>query len=339
MESRIRLNLEVAVFLAMIGGMARAGDLNPPAGPVAPTHKTLTEVEPRIAINATNTPGDADSVFRIALSGSYYLTSNVFGAAGKSGIEIGVDNVTIDLAGFSLIGAPGALDGISAPGRSDIAIRNGNVRSWPGDGIGLSSASQTVVEEVVARSNTGIGINTFSRSLVKDCICYANGGAGIVVGSVSTMTLCLCYNNGGPGISTGGTSTITQCVTRLNQAQGILAVGPATISGCTSATNTTHGIEVSSTCFVSGNECSNAGNGGTGANILATGGDNRIEGNNVTGGDFGIQVTGTGNLIVRNSSSGAGTANYSIAASNKDAQVLSPGSGFVSTDPWANFTY
>jgi len=42
------------------------GDLNPPVGPVAPAHKTWTEVEPRIAINATNTPGDADSLFRIA---------------------------------------------------------------------------------------------------------------------------------------------------------------------------------------------------------------------------------------------------------------------------------
>lgn len=45
-------------------GIAFAGDLNPAPGPIAPTHKTLTEIEPRIAISAANTPGDADSMFR-----------------------------------------------------------------------------------------------------------------------------------------------------------------------------------------------------------------------------------------------------------------------------------
>ena len=47
-----------------------AGPLDPPAGPVASTYKTLTEVEPRIAINATNTPGDADSIYKVTQPGS-----------------------------------------------------------------------------------------------------------------------------------------------------------------------------------------------------------------------------------------------------------------------------
>ena len=34
---------------------AGAGDLNPPAGPILPTMKPLDQVEPRTAINATNT--------------------------------------------------------------------------------------------------------------------------------------------------------------------------------------------------------------------------------------------------------------------------------------------
>ncbi|HYD01608.1 MAG TPA: hypothetical protein VEB22_10315, partial [Phycisphaerales bacterium] len=47
-----------------------AGPLNPPVGPVAPTAKPIAEVEPRTAINAANTPGDADSLFRITQPGS-----------------------------------------------------------------------------------------------------------------------------------------------------------------------------------------------------------------------------------------------------------------------------
>ena len=60
-----------------------AGDLNPPAGVFAPTLKNLQAVEPRVEINVTNTPGDADSVFRIVQSGSYYLTGNISGEPGK----------------------------------------------------------------------------------------------------------------------------------------------------------------------------------------------------------------------------------------------------------------
>jgi len=69
---------------------AWAGPLDPPAGPVTSTYKTLTEVEPRTAINTTNTPGDADSLFKITQPGSYYLTGNITGVAAKHGIEIAV---------------------------------------------------------------------------------------------------------------------------------------------------------------------------------------------------------------------------------------------------------
>src|SRR5262245_60152694 len=106
---------------AAIGAIAAitlgvSGPLDPPAGPVGPTYKTLAEVEPRVAISAATTPGDADSVFRIGQSGSYYLTGNVTGISGKAGIEIAVGGVTVDLMGFELAGVPGSLDGVRGPG-------------------------------------------------------------------------------------------------------------------------------------------------------------------------------------------------------------------------------
>ena len=60
------------LIVATLGGIiwVSAGDLNPPAGPVTPTMKTLTEVEPRIAINAANTPGDVSSTFKMIEPGS-----------------------------------------------------------------------------------------------------------------------------------------------------------------------------------------------------------------------------------------------------------------------------
>src|SRR5882724_6913166 len=91
-----------ALSLIATASLLSAGPLDPPVGAVTSSYKTLTEVEPRTAINATNTPGDADSVFKITQPGSYYLTGNVQGVASKHGIEIASSNVSLDLGGFAL---------------------------------------------------------------------------------------------------------------------------------------------------------------------------------------------------------------------------------------------
>src|SRR6185295_5336210 len=54
----------VAGLVVVVGTLATfGGPLDPPAGPVAPTGKTLTEVQPRTAVNAANTPGTPTAVF------------------------------------------------------------------------------------------------------------------------------------------------------------------------------------------------------------------------------------------------------------------------------------
>jgi hypothetical protein len=62
---------------------------------VAPTYKTLHEVEPRVTINATNTPGDDGAIYRITQPGSYYLAENVPGGQpGSAAIVVAAANVT-----------------------------------------------------------------------------------------------------------------------------------------------------------------------------------------------------------------------------------------------------
>src|SRR5438093_7800183 len=97
-----------ALALIAAAGVLYGGPLDPPAGPVTSTYKTLTEVEPRTAVNAVNTPGDFNSLFKISQPGSYYLTGNITGVASKHGIEIVASGVTLDLNGFDLLGAPGS---------------------------------------------------------------------------------------------------------------------------------------------------------------------------------------------------------------------------------------
>ncbi|HZW07714.1 MAG TPA: hypothetical protein VFF65_11385, partial [Phycisphaerales bacterium] len=71
--------------------LAAGGPLNPPAGPVAPT----SGPEPRIPINALNTPGTALAQFRISQPGSYYLPGNITAPAGATGILVEAENVSI----------------------------------------------------------------------------------------------------------------------------------------------------------------------------------------------------------------------------------------------------
>jgi parallel beta-helix repeat protein len=99
------------------------------------------------------------------------------------------------------------------------------------------------------------------------------------------------------------------------------------------------------------NICSSNGNFGDGAGIHATGSDNRIEGNKCTRADRGIDVDGTGSIIIKNTCSG-NTTNYSIVANNRYGPIINitaGGTAAVSgnsaadtsgtTHPWANFAY
>lgn len=331
-----------------------AGPLNPPAGPVASTYKTLTEVEPRIALTAANTPGDASSVFRITQPGSYYLTGDLQGVPGKSGIVIASADVTIDLNGFKIQGVPGAGSGIrtSTP-LNRITVRNGTVRGFPGDGVSLVAAIDPTahhrIEGVLADSNNS-GIVVGDQAVVRSCVSTNNNFSGISTGDGSLVESCVASDNATRGIVVGDRSSVLTCVSTSNDGAGISVFNECTVAECTVSSNGLAGISVfSSRNVIRGNTCTSNGAVGNGAGIDVSFGPNRIEGNNCTGSDVGIRATAGGNFIARNTCSG-NTVNWSItagnvclvvnaaaagAAINGNAGGVSPGS----SDPNANFTY
>ncbi len=254
---------------------ALAGPITPPPGPVASTHKTLSEVEPRIALNSTNTPGDFDSVFKITQSGSYYLTGNVTGASGRMGIEVVATDVTIDLNGFSLIGSVGSLDGIAtAPGVRSVVVRNGTVSGWGGYGLNLYSGSTVLaarVEGVIARSNGNAGISLGPNAIARDCsaesnessgfelllngvlencVSRENGGAGVITGNAVAIRASSFRQNGTAGIQTGIACLIVDCAAFDNIGSGIVASSFAKVENCTSVSNGGHGISVGASSSV-----------------------------------------------------------------------------------------
>ncbi len=364
-------------LLVAAGAVFALGDLNPPAGSVTATGKRLTELEPRIAINATNTPGDADSVFRIAQPGSYYLTGNITGVVGKHGIEIAASNVSLDLNGFVVDGGGliGALDGIrtSSSGLAALTITNGKVSNWSGDGIdlatflsnsslverveaignganGMNIGGASVVDRCTAKSNGARGFESFNGCSVSNCTSSANVLNGFSLGSSNFVNACVASANGSTGLSVGFDSTIRDCVASGNTQSGITG-SYSSILDCTANLNGSNGIVISTACIVRGNTCSSNCTAVSGAGIAVLGSDNRVEDNNCTQHNNlsrGIDVNGTGNIIVRNTCSGNAT-NWDVVAGNTILVVQGTSAGAVlgntggaapgSTDPNANFSY
>jgi len=257
---------------------AVAGPLDPPGGAPAPTMKTLDQVEPRTAVNAANTPGDSNSLFKIVDPGSYYLTGDVAGAANKHGIEIAATGVTLDLNGFDLVGVSGSLDGVNVSGfPENLHIRNGSIRNWGDEGVdagaasngsvrdvrlynnagsGLRIGSSSVVEAVVARENGVVGIFASNDCVIRACAVRQNGSHGVEAFSGASVLNCTAARNVGDGINVRSGSVVADCTASFNEADGIVASDQCTIRDNVSRENDVVGIRVGSDCLVRGNTAS-----------------------------------------------------------------------------------
>ncbi len=235
--------------------------------------KTLDQVEPRKEVNATNTPGDGSSVFRISAPGSYYLSANITGAASKSGVVVDADDVSLDLNGFELKGVAGSVSGIRFNGvRVNCLIRNGTIREWDVKGIDGGFGLFAVYENIRSYQNGGIGIHVGAGSVVRSCIASENVGHGFQCLSVSgshnvkvvIIEHCLANANGGDGFRLTN-ATVNNCVAELNGGKGIavfaLATEALTMTNCAAISNTGDGISagVGSTLT----NCTAKQNGGT----------------------------------------------------------------------------
>lgn len=304
------------VYMLGLAAQAAAGPLTPPVGPVASTHKTLTDIEPRTAVNSTNTPGDGNSVFRISVPGSYYLAANVAGEVGKAGIEIAAENVTLDLNGFEIVGITGALTGINAgdfPGVGGAAIRNGTIRNWPGDAVSFQTTRVASIacrfENLTARDNGGIGFQCRDAAIMVACIAEGNA-VGFDTGNEATISNCAAFGNTDDGFDAGYGSTVHNCVARDNGDDGFkTGNGPVSFVGCTASSNDGDGFDalnsVLSACsagfnsgfaFRVGNDstitaCNAQTSAASAGGIHATG-NCHIRDNNVSGGVAGIEVAG-----------------------------------------------
>lgn len=323
-------------FVALAGAaacVALAGPLDPPSGPVAPTFKTLQQVEPRTPLTQETTPGDSGSVFKITQPGSYYLQASILsGVGGKIGIEIATSNVTVDLNGFTidgstLIGFPSSLDGIRTNGALNaVTIKNGTVRDFGGDGLDMVSVTGLVVTDV----------------RVDSC-----GGYGIYPGSFSRVERCQSLNNGNHGFYILSPGTVVRdCTAALNGASGFRVGGVgARVERCTAESNDAHGIDVSSQACIENNICAFNGIGASvteGSGIRITGTGARVILNQTTSNDFGVYTNNDNNLVYQNWASLNSTRDFEYVSNHGFAfpwNTAVAGGTLTDVTPYSNFKY
>jgi hypothetical protein len=349
----------VSAFAFITPDLFAQGSLTPP-GPPAPIMKTLDQVEPRLPINATNTPGDGTSSFKITASGSYFLIGNVTGESGKNGISVSASNVTIDLNGFAVNGTGGSLDGIHVePGNSRLTVRNGIITNWGGDGVDEVDADSPdgIYEDIRASGNSGDGLRLDEKSMVRDCKLEHNTGNGLSVNGRATIRNCTASDNGLNGFTFGGGSILDSvalangnsgiqnfsepvlikgCVAADNGINGIRSGSGGKVSDCVARNNSIMGFDVGyystvTNCtaknngwgFFAGGYCLILGNMGesNGNGIEVFDEKNRIDGNQMMNGSTGIRVDSGNNLILRNAAGNNGS-NYEIGINNRYGPIV-----------------
>jgi parallel beta-helix repeat protein len=256
--------------------------------------KTLVEVEPRTAISSLP--------MTITESGSYYLTENLtLSTTEQDGILVAVDNVTIDLNGFTLSG-PGKAAGTSGAGIigssvGNIVVRNGIIREWRGNGIELSSSCNRIAAvDLIAENNGGYGVELGNTGIVRNVISRENGECGIQVTERAIVENCTVTENGYHGIYIGNRTTVRNCSVFLNTYEGIVGFSNNIIKNNTIANNR-QGINVSARNLITHNSsCSNSEDG-----IQLNNNCNQVMHNLVTNNsEHGISVSGDYNRIAHN---------------------------------------
>ncbi len=195
--NRTHITACIALMTA-ICGHAVGGDINPPAGAIAPTMKSLDRIEPRVCIN--DLPGSSEAMHVISEPGNYYLAADIVGEPGKSGIMIVLDedsdndNISISMDGFDMIGVPGSNHGIFVPDVQNVRVERFNVkqefgqqsgtRRWGGDGVHTEGADEVSIE-IHSEGNGGAGIRAkkvakfkAGKALADQVKIFDNGGGG-----------------------------------------------------------------------------------------------------------------------------------------------------------------
>lgn len=219
--------LAAVISLLVLGSVALVfaqPSVDPPAGAISESGRFGTRIE----INQKNTPGDAQTLYRITQPGSYVLTGDV-NAGTLNGIEIASDDVTLDLNGFTIRGEGASGITVAEPTTLNTVeyfgavIRNGHIN-------GFSTAVQGSVGIFIMNDIA----NSFLIGVRYESLTTTNCETGI---TADQSLIESCVFNASLIVMNASGSRITDCVLRLDDSPQSTKVGlsgfECSISGCT----------------------------------------------------------------------------------------------------------
>ena len=203
--------------------------------------------------------------FVINSPGSYYLGSQLTGIAGQDGITINTSFVTVDLNGFTLVGAGSTTgEAITFPlDVGQIKIYNGHITNWADQGINAGKASYSefsnlnisnnggdgiIVDEscllinITSKGNGSDGIDAHKNAVISHCTSSGNGSDGFDVGEGASLSFCSSDNNVNHGYRVSTGSNVMNCSAYNNQFSGFFAGNGCVIQACTSSDNLLSGF-------------------------------------------------------------------------------------------------
>lgn len=335
----IRTALSCAVALSLSAAFAFGGDLNPPPGPVAPTMKTLEEVEPSTPINTL--PGNQQAVHIITAPGAYHLTGNITSqGAGRYAIVSGAPGVTIDLRGFAIIGNSNeTLPAIQLSPAS--RVHNGTIAFCGGGGVG--TLSNSVIEDVIFENVRGGPVIQASRGTsIRRCTFRLSDPMelddGTMLSGIHTQdmdeaivspgangvtildSLFDGQNTSGSGsvIVLGDDAKLGNVIVREEGNTGLTAGNNASVIACTfsgNGTSSNPGLVLGNNALVKDCSISLYGGFGVDTNFGAVIRDNAVFNN---GGGISCTVSGqiAGNSVYANSGDGIDVSNGAVITGN-----------------------
>ena len=226
--------------------------------------------------------------YTISTPGYYYFTKSL-NSTGVTPITITADYVTLDLRGFSLLGAIGSVEvGIYINGARNVEIRNGTVEGFGSAGIyGGNNSERNRVLGVRAVKNNSSGIYLSGNfGQVTGCTISENGSTGVRVMEGSAVTDCLVHQNGNKGIDAANGSTITGNTCFGNANSGITGYWGMTISNNTVRQNGKSGIAVLGASLIQSNAVTYNQEYGIDPGVSSTLINNAARENNQSGGSF-----------------------------------------------------
>jgi hypothetical protein len=255
----------------------------------------------------------------ITLIGSYQLTRNI-SIAGADCLKIAVNEVTIDLNGFSITGnRTGRAITDLGKARTALTVKNGTLSGFA-TGVALATSSAVTVENLRVLNMAADGVETGPNSEVRKTQSSTNGKIGILLSVNSTADSDVTSNNGSTGIVTAGYGLVEGNNASGNGGDGIATGSFCNIRHNTVSANKAGGITNPGGCNVSDNAVSSNGFFGIRSGEGSTLTRNNISYNTGNGIEAGPNSTLTNNTASNNTLSGIIADSGSLLSSDTASQ-------------------